>query len=86
MRDELEALLNVSQTLLEGYIRPGCTHLTVNALLTLEQDHKLQVEGIWAALEQVLAADGESRLVQAQDMLVQVRMMCVCWWWWVGGW
>ncbi len=63
MRDELEGLLNVRQTLLEGCIRPGCPHRTENALLTLEEDRHLQAEGGSAALRQVLAAHDETMLV-----------------------
>jgi len=42
--------VQVGQTLLEGYIRPGCTQLTLNALVPLERKRELQVGPHWGQL------------------------------------
>ena len=41
-------LLQVGETLLEGYIRPGCTQLTVNALMTQQRLQELKVRAVGA--------------------------------------
>ena len=65
-------LLQAGQNLLEGYIRTGCTQLTVNALMPVGRLAGLQKRGLGAMVGDLLAGDGASDVLD-QDMLVQVR-------------
>eukprot|EP00887_Chlorella_sp_A99_P007360 scaffold2.g7360.t1 len=73
VRSELESMLSMSQSMLEGYIRPGCT------VLTLESRHSRQGEGgelrglsARHAVESLLFGAGKSPALD-QDMLVQIQ-------------
>lgn len=46
VRAELERLLHQSPSLVEGYIRPGCVHLTLNLLLGKQQAAALARHGL----------------------------------------
>jgi hypothetical protein len=46
VRAELERLLHQSPSLVEGYIRPGCVHLTLNLLLGKQQAAALATHGL----------------------------------------
>ncbi|KAI3424182.1 hypothetical protein D9Q98_009540 [Chlorella vulgaris] len=46
VRAELDRLLDASPAMLEGYIRPGCTHLTLSMLLPREQAQRLLARGL----------------------------------------
>lgn len=70
VRQELETLLSVGQTLLEGCVRPGCTQLTLNALMTNQRIDELKAGGFVGMVSQLLANTSNNEAMQ-QDMLVQ---------------
>ncbi|KAL4429862.1 hypothetical protein ABPG77_010979 [Micractinium sp. CCAP 211/92] len=49
IREELESVLGVAPAVLESYIRPGCTHLTVDVLLPQQQAAPLAAACVDAA-------------------------------------
>ncbi|KAL4423948.1 hypothetical protein ABPG75_001249 [Micractinium tetrahymenae] len=70
VRAELEDLMQVGGTLLEGYVRPGCTQLTVNALMSQQRVQELKGAGLGAMVADLLARCRDEDVLQ-QDMLVQ---------------
>lgn len=45
---------------MEGYLRPGCVHLTVNALMGPEERALLASSGVRAVVERLVAAQPEA--------------------------
>ncbi|PRW58718.1 copper responsive regulator 1 isoform A [Chlorella sorokiniana] len=64
---------------MEGYLRPGCVHITVNALMGPEERALLAQSGVRAVVERLVARQPEAfwsqhaMLVQLGDKLVLVR-------------
>lgn len=64
---------------MEGYLRPGCVHLTVNALMGPEECALLASSGVRAVVERLVARQPEAfwsehaMLIQLGDKLVLVR-------------
>lgn len=78
---ELVNLLRVAeQSLIEGYVRPGCLHLTIDARVPVGESAVAdRVEGLAASVERLLksgalsSAAAESMIVQLQKELVMVK-------------
>ncbi|KAL4859578.1 Teosinte glume architecture 1 [Chlorella vulgaris] len=64
---------------MEGYLRPGCVHLTVNALMGSEEHALLASSGVRAVVERLVARQPgafwseHAMLIQLGDKLVLVR-------------
>ncbi|KAL4430673.1 hypothetical protein ABPG75_005929 [Micractinium tetrahymenae] len=64
---------------MEGYLRPGCVHITVNALIGPEERQLLAQSGVRAVVERLVARQPEAfwsqhaMLVQLGDKLALVR-------------
>lgn len=62
--------MQVGGSLLEGCVRPGCTQLTVNALMSHRRIQELKGGGLGAMVSELLASCQDEHVLQ-QDMLVQ---------------
>lgn len=82
---ELVNLLRVAEhSLIEGYVRPGCLHLTIDARVPAGESAMAErAEGLAASVERLLAsgaltpAAAQSMIVQLQKELVMVKEGCV---------
>ena len=77
---ELMKLLRVAeQSLIEGYVRPGCLHLTIDARVPIGESAGDKAEGLAIAVERLLTsgvlspAAAESMIVQLQKELIMVK-------------
>ncbi|KAK9835951.1 hypothetical protein WJX81_000786 [Elliptochloris bilobata] len=79
LKANLVTMLQCGVNALEGYIRPGCVHLMLHALLGEQMGSQLQKCGVRAAVKALVAGTGaefwrqETLLIQLHDEVALVR-------------
>jgi hypothetical protein len=69
LKANLLAMLQCGVNALEGYIRPGCLHLTLHAIVGSEASSQLQSLGVRALVHHLVAASNHT-LWRSQTLLV----------------
>ncbi|KAK9819901.1 hypothetical protein WJX72_003783 [[Myrmecia] bisecta] len=79
LKQNLVGLLSCGVNSIEGYIRPGCVHLTLNAVIAPAQSNNLKGMGIREAVKSLIEGQGrefwsaETVLIQMHDEVALVR-------------
>ena len=72
IRGELGRMVGVSPQFMEGYIRPGCVHFTVDLRVPKHEAEKARKDGITTSLGKVLESNGPLCSTDVtNDMLIQ---------------
>ncbi len=74
LKANMLAMLQCGVNALEGYIRPGCLHLTLNAMVGTEAGAQLQGLGVRSLVQHLVAASNHT--LWSSDTLL-VRVLCL---------